>query len=390
MRAARGLRRMVGSAPASKAIGMPLAMSELARRGPAPLAAGGPIDASAMSIAAVIPSFKRGSGGHATIARLLEALRALGHEVSVWLEDSEGWHTSRSPEQLSADFREFFDAGELSLAAGFDRWQGADMVLATGWQTVARVLMLPGAGARAYLVQDHEPDFYAASAESLWAQWTYRQGLHAIAASPWLAKLLQERYECSSTSFDLALDHAVYRPGPDERREDLVVFYARASTPRRAVPLGLAALGELAERHPDLTIGLFGQGSPLETGFRHRDLGILDGASLARLYSDATVGMVLSVTNPSLICLEMMACGLPCVELASDSMVASFGLDGPLRLEPADPVALCRGTGELLADRRLREEVSARGVALAGTRTWHGAAQQVEEGLRAAVAYALS
>lgn len=237
---------------------MPGAMGELERSGPAPLDAGRTPDAGAMSIATVIPSFRRGSGGHATIARLLEALRARGHHVSVWLEDSEGWHAGAGDEQLSVDFSEFFDAGGLSLAASFEAWQGADIVLATGWQTVARVLMLTGAGARAYLVQDHEPDFYAASAESLWAQWTYRQGLHAIAASPWLAELLRERYGCSASSFDLALDHNVYRPVGQERREDLVVFYARASTPRRAVPIGVAALGELAERHPELTIGLFG------------------------------------------------------------------------------------------------------------------------------------
>ncbi len=342
-----------------------------------------------MRIAAVIPSYKRGSGGHSTIARLAEALRGLGHEVSLWLEDSEGWHLGRSSEQITAEFREYFDAPGLSLAAGFDRWRGADLVLATGWQTVGRVLLLAGAGARAYLVQDHEPDFYPVSAESLWAQWTYRQGLHAIAASPWLSKLLQERYGCSATSFDLALDHTIYRAGSEERREDLVVFYARASTPRRAVPLGVAALRQLSELHPELTVGLFGHGAPLQTGFAHRDLGVLDGRGLARLYSRATVGMVLSLTNPSLIALEMMACGLPCVELASDSMTASFGLEGPLCLEPPEPAALCGAIERLLADRSLREEIAARGVALAETRTWQGAALQVEQGLRAAVGDAL-
>lgn len=100
--------------------------------------------------------------------------------------------------------------------------------------------------------------------------------------------------------------------------------------------------------------------------------------------------MVLSLTNPSLIALEMMACGLPCVELASDSMVASFGFDGPLQLEPAEPAALRGRIEGLLADRHLREEIAGRGIALAGTRTWPAAALQVEEGLRAALAHAVS
>src|SRR5204862_2725081 len=100
-------------------------------------------------------------------------------------------------------FKEFFGAVEARLRRNFERFDGADVVLATGWQTVPRVLSLPGAGARAYLVQDHEPEFYGTSAERLWAEWSYRQGLHCVCASPWLADLVRERDRASPTSFDL-------------------------------------------------------------------------------------------------------------------------------------------------------------------------------------------
>ena len=86
-------------------------------------------------------------------------------------------------------------------------------MLATGWQTVPRALLLPGVAARAYLVQDHEPEFYGASAEALFAEATYRQDLHCIAASPWLAELLRGRYGANASYFDLAVDHSIYRPG---------------------------------------------------------------------------------------------------------------------------------------------------------------------------------
>ena len=43
-------------------------------------------------------------------------------------------------------------------------------------------------GARAYLVQDHEPEFYGTSAERTWAEQTYSLGLHCVCASPWLAE----------------------------------------------------------------------------------------------------------------------------------------------------------------------------------------------------------
>ncbi|HEV3093378.1 MAG TPA: glycosyltransferase family 4 protein [Solirubrobacteraceae bacterium] len=364
---------------------MPAAtLLELARHGPAPLVDAAAPASGALRIATVIPSFRLGSGGHATIVRLMRGLRARGHEVSLWLEDCEDRHAGESPTLTERSFERFFGAEDLPLHTGFERWQGADVVLATGWQTVARTLLLPGAQARAYLVQDHEPDFYPTSAEALWAAQTYRLGLPCIAASEWLARLLRERYGANACHFDLAADRDLYRPSLGERRKDLVVFYARAVTPRRAVPLGLAALAELAARRPGVDIALYGESSALHAPFAHRQLGVLSDSSLAELYAQATVGMVLSLTNPSLTGLEMMACGLPCVELASDSMLATFGRDGPLVLSQPDPLQLCAAIERLLDDPAAREQTSRDGVELMARRSWRTAAEQVERGLRLA------
>jgi glycosyltransferase involved in cell wall biosynthesis len=389
---ARGLRRRLTSmlgpgraAPtASAGSGFP-ALAQLARSGPAPLSGTRPDPSAPLRIATVIPSFREGSGGHATIVALLRGLRARGHAISLWLEDCEGRHAGEAASLTRRSFREFFGGEGLELHTDFAAWPGADVVLATGWQTVARALLLPDAAARAYVVQDHEPDFYGASAEALWAAQTYRQGLHCIAASPWLAELLRVRYGAAATHFDLAAEHAVYRPVQGARRRNLVVFYARAVTPRRAVPLGLLALSELSRRRPDVQIELYGESRPLAVSFEHRNHGVLDARRLADLYSQATVGMVLSLTNPSLIGLEMMACGLACVELASESMLSTFGLDGPLALANPDPLALCTAIESLLENAARRERASHAGFALMAERTWERAAGQLEDGLRAAL-----
>jgi glycosyltransferase involved in cell wall biosynthesis len=144
------------------------------------------------------------------------------------------------------------------------------------------------------------------------------------------------------------------------------------------------ALAELARRRPGLRIGLFGEGSPLPVAFPHRNHGVLERGELAALYREAAVGVVLSMTNPSLIPLEMLACGLPCVELASESMLAEFGRDGALELAEFDPVALCDAVERMLDDAALRERRLAAGRALVAERTWARAAEQVEEGLRRA------
>jgi glycosyltransferase involved in cell wall biosynthesis len=388
--AGRRLRAIASSAlgrrhASTRAPGLGSALLELSRSGPAPLSQERPDPRAPLRIATVIPSFRRGSGGHATIVNLLRELRTLGHSVSVWLEDFEGRHADEHVAVTKRSFDEFYRADGLDLHTGFEVWRGADVVLATGWQTVARALTLGGCAARAYLVQDHEPDFYGASAEALWAAQTYRQGLHCVAASPWLAELLRTRYGASASHFDLAVDHALYRPTRAERREDLVAFYARAATPRRAVPLGLFALEELARRRPGIEIALYGEGAPLAVAFEHRHLGMLDGRRLAELYGQASVGMVLSLTNPSLIGLEMMACGLPCVELASESMLATFGDGGPLQLAEADPLALCASIERLLEDPSRRRASSAAGLEMMAGRTWERAAVQVQDGLRRAL-----
>lgn len=371
-------KALVGRAAAAGAPpGLPPSLLELERSGPVPLAPGRPAAEEPLSIATVIPSFRRGSGGHATIVNLLRELQALGHRVSLWLEDCEGRHAQESAALTKSSFAEFFHAESIPLHVGFADWSGADVALATGWQTVSRVLLLPDVKARAYLVQDHEPDFYPASAERLLAEDTYRQGLHCIAASPWLAELLRTRYGASATHFDLAVDHDVYRPTGEPRRDDLVVFYARAVTPRRAVPLGLLALAELSRRRPEVEIALFGEDRPLHAPFEHTNLGVLAAAELASLYSRATVGMVFSLTNPSLIGLEMMACGLACVELASQAMVASFGREGPLALAEPRTEAICRALESCLTGHGVST-----GTDFAAKLTWQAAAAQVERALK--------
>jgi glycosyltransferase involved in cell wall biosynthesis len=354
---------------------------ELARSGPSPLSASRPAPGAPLRIVTIVPSFRRGSGGHSTIVNLLRELQRLGHTVSVWLEDCEGRHAREPTALTKSSFAEFFHADGIPLHVGFDDWNGADIALATGWQTVARVLLLADVKARAYLVQDHEPDFYPASAERVFAEDTYRQGLHCIAASPWLAELLRSRYGATATHFDLAVDHDIYRPTDEPRRGDLVVFYARAVTPRRAVPLGLLALAEMARRRPALEIALFGEDRPLDVPFKHTNLGVLSAEELAALYRRATLGMVFSLTNPSLIGLEMMACGLPCMELASESMLASFGHNEALQLADPEPPALCSALARLLEDHGLQTRLALAGPALVSGRTWRQAAGQLQDAL---------
>jgi len=384
------LRGLLGrGAPEPQRAAAPAGLLDVLRSGPVPVAPGAreALAAERLHVGVVVPQFRPGSGGHGTIANLVRGLHARGHRCELFVLDEEGRHAGQSEAQVAADFNAFFGTVDAPVRLGLERWNGADVALATGWQTVPAVLRLGSARSRAYLVQDHEPEFYPTSAERDWAAWTYRQGLHHIAASPWLASVIRSRYGGAASAFDLGVDHARYHPPaePGSRRADLVVFYARASTPRRAVPLGLLALDELLRRRPAVDVALFGQAGPVVAPAGARDVGVLDGAELAELYGRATVGLVLSMTNPSLVPLEMLACELPVVDLASASMLAEFGEDGPAALAPGDPLALCDTIEQLLDDPARRAVLAARGSAFVASRTWDAAAEQVDHGLREAL-----
>lgn len=338
-----------------------------------------------LSLAFVVPFFARGSGGHTTISNLVRALERRGHTCSIWIDDP-GRRVKHGPERGAQDFRDWFGPFQAAVTYGFEGFTGADVVLATGWQTLSRVLTLPAAG-RAYLVQDHEPEFFGTSVQRAYAEDSYRHDVYAITAGEWLAETMGE-YGIPATAFDLGIDGDRYRPQPSvTRRSDVVIAYARSSTPRRGVPVALAALGELHRRRPQTEAWLFGHGGPPGVDFPFRNLGVVPEAQLPAFYAEATVGLVLSMTNYSLVAQEMLSCGLPCVELDAPSVVKAFGRDGPVDFAPLDPIAIADALERLLEDPELRAARARGGATLRAERTWEHAAAQVEQGLVAAIAH---
>jgi O-antigen biosynthesis protein len=345
----------------------------------------GMADRPRLHVAVVIPPFARGSGGHASIFQLMRGLEEMGHTCSIWMFDPLGRHAAERAAVLRRRIVEEFVPLEAPVFKGFDDWFGADVVVATGWETAFPSVLLEGCHARAYLVHDHEPEFFAMSAEAMWAEQTYSLDLYPISASTWLRDLMRERYGREGSWFRFGVDHAVYRPRRIERRRDTVMFYARYYTPRRAVPLGLLALDELWRRRPDLRIVLFGSEEPLDTTFPYEFLGVVSPEMLAKRYAEATVGLCLSLTNYSLIPQEMMACGLPCVDLAGRSPEAVFGGDGPVEFAEFDPLSIADAAEVLITDEERWDRRSQAGLEFVADATWELAARQVEKGLRQAL-----
>jgi glycosyltransferase involved in cell wall biosynthesis len=329
----------------------------------------------------LVPEPFPGAGGDTGLFRIIRYLAEFGHECRVYVV-AYNLMTTYSTEQVRA----YVDKHFGPTPAEYHRWAGsveeADATFATFWPTVENVLALPNGGRRYYLVQDFEPSFYPDEPHHYErAVNTYRAGLHCITLGPWLAKLLRERYQATTDHFDFAVDTKIYHPRPVTRdSHPRVCFYARPATPRRAYELGLEALRLTKERVPEVEICLFGATSlEPEPPFAFTDRGVLRQEELATLFARSDVGVVFSLTNPSFVPLEMMACGCAVVEVASERFegVLTHGEDAWL-VEP-NPKSAAEGIVKLLKNSALRKSLVKRGTDRTRTMDWAWSARQIEE-----------
>ncbi|MGH2812303.1 MAG: glycosyltransferase, partial [Actinomycetota bacterium] len=269
----------------------------------------------------ILPPIGIASGGHQTLFNLMHELERSGHRNRIYLYHASDWMDRADAESERALLQRNFRPLQAEVRIGVEEMESADALVATSWLTAYLTHQLSAARARFYLVQDLEPYFHPVGSDYVLADNTYRLGLHCITAGRWLARLLAERHGAWTAYFDLAPEHSVYRPSPTSSRlQNTLVFYGRWKTERRGFELAAGAFQLLSERRPDLDIQIFGAESlPKGLRFKHRNLGLMRPEGLAHVYNNSTLGFVVSLTNPSLIPIEMMACGLPVLDLDTDA-----------------------------------------------------------------------
>ena len=156
----------------------------------------GMADRERLHIAFVIPPFSIGSRRPQHHLPARPAARADGpHVLALARTTRSASARTRAPRCCAATIVEHFAPVAGAGLQGLRRTGTAP----TSWSRPAgrrssRCSSCPACRARAYLVNDHEPEFYPTSVESIWAAETYRQGLYGIAGSPWLRDLYVERY----------------------------------------------------------------------------------------------------------------------------------------------------------------------------------------------------
>ena len=340
-------------------------------------------NSQAMNIHWVIPDFAKGGGGHMTIFRMVSFLERMGHTQTIWINNP---GHKRTDDNGADDIQKFFQFFSGDVKVLDDRFADAsgDAIIATDCWTVWPVQSIANFKRRFYFVQDFEPSFHAMGSSYLAAEETYRQDIDCICASPWLAKLMQEKYGRWAKHFWLAADTEVYFP-PKKRPQNKtprVAFYSRQFTARRAVELGLLAFEVLAKRGVNFEVDFFGGSICFhQAPFHFQDHGVASQEELAAIFQTADVGVVFSATNYSLVPQEMMACGLPIVELEGESTRCIFPSKTVSLAEP-HPEHIADAIEALLTDKTKRENQAQAGYEWVKGFTWQASAKLVEAALK--------
>ncbi len=314
-------------------------------------------------IAWFVPLPIEGSGGHRTILQNIEALERAGHECHVYVEDPPRM-TAQEPDAsvrlatIKEQFASFFGFRSEALYLGFNVAEQYDLIFATAWFTAPFVAQVNQPCPKAYFVQDYEAYFMPVSDGYLKAEDSYRLGLNVVSIGRWLTQRLTKEAGCAATYFDFCADSNVYQPDASTQRERAICAIYQPEKPRRCPQLLIQSLGLLKQHKPDVKIYLYGTREKPDLPFEHEHLGLLDIQGCAELYNRCSVGMCISATNPSRIPFEMMACGLPVVDVYRENNFYDMPENGVL-LANARPGALARAAALLLDDAPRREAMGA-------------------------------
>lgn len=287
-------------------------------------------------IAWVMPHPGKGSGGHRTIIQNVNALLRAGYECDIYVEED----MVSTPEMVKEKINEYYEKCDANVYVGIRMRKEYDILFATGWQIVDFVKQVP-AKRKAYFIQDFEPWFFPMGDQYLITENSYRYGFKPVTIGRWLAHKMLAEYNNPVKYFDFGADLNVYKKLDNIEKENAICFVYQPEKSRRCDYIGLKALRIVKALRPDVKIYLYGSSVvPNQIDLDCTNLNIIPIEQCNELYNKCKVGVCMSSSNPSRIPFEMMAAGLPVVELYKENNIYDL---------PDEGVLLSRTTPEAIA-----------------------------------------
>lgn len=307
-------------------------------------------------IAWIIPFPGKGSGGHRTIIQNINALIRHGYECDIYAESPK----EVDDQTVAKLIDEYYEICAATCYAGFFHREKYDLVFVTGWQTLNYVRYFPDTKI-AYFIQDYEPWFFPMGDEYLTIESSYNKGYIPLTIGKWLACKMQTEFNAPARYFDFCADLNVYHPIHDIEKENAICYVLQPEKPRRGTTIALQALQIVKQKRPDLIIYLYGSNVEVPIPFEAEKLGIIPISECNRLYNRCKVGLCISASNPSRIPFEMMAAGLPVVELYRENNLYDLPEEGVL-LADISPASIAAAILHLLDHPEKREAMSSFGT----------------------------
>ena len=307
-------------------------------------------------IAWVIPHPGKGSGGHRTIIQNVNALIRHGYECDIYVEDD---NVSTS-EMVKNKINEYYEKCDAGVYVGIRMRKDYDLLFATGWQIVDFVKKVP-AKQKAYFIQDFEPWFFPMGDQYIITENSYRYGFKPVTIGKWLAHKMLAEYDNPVEYFDFGADLNVYKKLDNVEKENAICFVYQPEKSRRCDFIGLKALRIVKTLRPDIQIYLYGSNMPATFEFECQNLNIIPIDKCNELYNKCKVGVCMSASNPSRIPFEMMAAGLPVVELYKENNIYDMP-DGGVMLARPTPEAIASSILYLIDNPEERQKMSDFGV----------------------------
>lgn len=306
----------------------------------------------------VLPVFLEGSGGHRTMFQNIQVLAEHGYTNDVYVEDK---GQVNNDVELRKQVEKYFGNYDCNLYLGFEKiGDGYDVIFATAWFTAKIVRDIQGNAKKIYFIQDFEALFNPMGDGYLMALNSYCYGLQPISIGHWLSHKMETEFGTPAQCFDFCADKKIYKPVNCEK-ENAVCFVYQPDKPRRCTVIGIEALGIIKYFRPDVKIYLYGSREKGNVWFEHENLGIISLEKCNELYNKCSVGLCISSSNPSRIPFEMMAAGLPVVELYMENNLYDMP-DSVVSLAHYTPESIAEAVIRLLDDEGKRSKMSAEGI----------------------------
>ncbi len=248
--------------------------------------------------------------------------------------------------------------------------RSTDVVLSTGWSSALAANQLQGSFARGCLLTDYEPALYPSSSQSVLSDLAYRTTARFIVTNRWTqAQLAQLGLE--SDLVVPGVDHTVFSPSSNSTRRPQVICYAPSDTGEHAAALAGFALEELHAQAPTAEICVFGSGKKLRLNFPYTHFGDAPPKELlVDHYRTASIGIALSLTSPANELVEMLACGLPVVDLNCGGSDIEARDCAAIRVAEPEPKTIASAALEVMGDQRLRTELGTVALSYASRFDW--------------------